>query len=170
MKKTSILFVIFFLFLGLSSSNAQVKLILSGGVQAPTGDFKTVNDVGYGGSVDVEISLPSVGPTIFATAGYDRWGITNTSYSTNAIPLMGGVKYFFGTPGGIVTFYFGGGLGIVILNSNVPLSSSESKFIWSPSVGVRLSNFDVNVRYQSFSSGGVNFTWFGLNVGIVLGR
>lgn len=170
MKKFIAFFAICIFFVGFNTSNAQVKLILNGGVQVPTGDFKDVNDVGFGGSADVEFSLPLVGPTFFASAGYDRWKISNTDYSNYFIPLMGGLKYFFGTPGGIATIYFGGALGVVILNSNFPLSSSESKFIWAPSVGVRLSNVDINAKYQSYSSDGSTISWVGLNVGIVLGR
>ena len=176
MKKISFLFIICFLFFGFNSCNAQVKLILSGGVQVPTGDFKNVNDVGYGGSADVEFSLPLVGPTFFVSAGYDRWKISNTDYSNTFVPILGGVKYFFGTPGGLVTLYFGGALGIAIISNNIPdiglfrNPGSESKFMWSPSVGVRLSNIDFNAKYQSFSSGGSTVSWFGLNLGIVLGR
>lgn len=111
-----------------------------------------------------------VGPTIFGAIGYNRWGIKNKDYSSTAIPIIGGVKYFFGIPGGLLSIYLGGGIGMAIVNSNEPLSNSKSKFIWSPSVGIRFSNIDINAKYQSFSIEGDRNSWFGLNVGIVIGR
>lgn len=170
MKRFIALFAICLFFVGLNTTNAQVKALITAGVQMPTGDFKNVNDVGYGGSIDAEFSLPMVGPTIFGSLGYNRWGITNTSYNTSAMPMMAGLKYFFSAPGSPVTIYLGGGLGLVVLNDNTPLSTTESKFIWAPVVGLRFSNFDVNAKYQSFSSGGMSYTWFGINAGIAVGN
>ncbi|PIW70757.1 MAG: hypothetical protein COW08_00300 [Ignavibacteriales bacterium CG12_big_fil_rev_8_21_14_0_65_30_8] len=170
MKKYIALFALCFFFVGFNSANAQVKAVINGGVQIPTGDFKNSNDVGYGGSIDAEFNVPLVGPTFFVSTGYNRWTISNTDYNNSIIPLMGGIKYFFGTPGGIVTLYFGGALGMAILNDNTPLSDSQSKFIWSPSIGVRFSNLDINAKYQSISSNGFTYSWYGLNIGFVIGR
>lgn len=170
MKKLSALIVFSLFLFSFAQTNAQIKLVLNGGAQIPVGDFKDGADIGYGGSVDAEFKLPMVGTTFFASAGYNRWKITNTDFSYYFIPLMGGIKYFISTPGNIATPYISGALGITVVNSNVPLSSSESKFTWSPSVGVRISNFDINASFKSFSSNGTTFSWFGINVGVVLGR
>ena len=170
MKKIIVLFALCLFFVGLNTTNAQVKAVINGGVQIPTGDFKNGSDVGYGGSIDAEFSLPMVGPTIFASVGYNRWGIKNTSFSLYAIPMLGGLKYFFTAPGSPVVLYVGGGLGVVVLNDNTPFSTTESKFIWAPVVGLRFGGFDVNAKYQSFSSGGTTFNWFGINAGIAVGN
>jgi len=170
MKKLSILFVFSLFLFSFSQTNAQIRIVLNGGTQIPVGDFKNSNDVGYGGSVDLEFNLPMIATTFFASAGYDRWKIKNTEYSNYKIPLMGGIKYFIYTPGNIISPYIGGAVGIATVNSNVPNSSSESKFIWSPTVGIRISNFDVNAKFTSYSENGVTISWFGINVGAVLGR
>ncbi len=170
MKKISILFVFSLFLFSFTQSNAQIRIVLNGGAQIPVGDFKNTSDIGYGGSADIEFKLPLIATTFFASAGYDRWKISNTDFSKYAIPLMGGIKYFIYTPGNIVSPYIGGALGIATVNSNVPKSSSENKFIWSPTVGIRFSNFDINVRFLTYSDNGIAISWFGVNVGAVLGR
>ncbi len=170
MKKLSSLIVFSLFLFSLTQTNAQMRFVLNGGAQLPLGDFKNSNDIGYGGSVDVEFKIPMIATTFFASAGYDRWKITNTNYSKYVTPFMGGIKYFIYTPGNIISPYIGGAVGIATVNSNVPNSSSESKFIWSPTVGIRISNFDINARYVSYFDNGITISWFGINVGAVLGR
>lgn len=162
------LFDWFFLLISLTSSNAQIKLIFNGGARIPTGDFSNVADVGFGGSATAEFKIPLSPLAIAFSTGYDRFGITTGSFDTYAIPIMGGFKYFISTPGNLVAFYFGALAGVSILDSTAPNSISESKFIWSPTVGARIINIDINVNYKSISSNGITISWFGFNVGYIL--
>jgi len=170
MKNISILFISSLFLFSFSQSNAQLRFVLNGGTQIPVSDFKNTNDLGYGGSLDIEFKLPMIGTTIFATAGYDRWKRTNTNYSNYAIPVMGGIKYFISTSGNIVSPYISAAVGITSVGNNIENSSTESNFIWSPSIGVRISNFDFNAKFMSYSTNGITISWFGINAGAVLGR
>lgn len=176
MKKISFLFIICLIFLGLNTSNAQIKLVLNGGVQFPTGDFKTLvpgvdTKMGFGGTVDGEYTIsnsPTSTIAITASVGYNRWSFDTPSSFTgeayiDGTTIMGGAKYFF------QQFYFGGSAGIVNPGMTVTglTMTFDSEFIWSVSAGTRIDKFDINAKYYSFSSAGVTLPWFGVNVGYV---
>lgn len=164
------------IFFGLNTSNAQTKLVLNGGIQLPTGDLKTLipgadTKMGLGSSVDGEFTI-STSPTssiaITASVGYNRWSFDTPAGFTgdaniHVATFMGGAKFFF------EQFYFGGSAGIATPGITVTglNLTFDSEFMWGATAGVRIDKFDVNAKYQSFSSGGVTLPWFGVNVGYV---
>ena len=162
------------IFFGLNTSSAQTKLVLNGGVQFPTGDLKTVvpgadTKMGFGGTVEGEFTVsnsPTSSIAVTVLAGYNRFTFDTPATFTGDASLgigtfMGGIKAFFDQ------FYIGGSAGLASPSFKITglTINADSEFMWSGTVGVRVDRFDINARYQSFSSNGSSFPWFGINAG-----
>lgn len=175
--------IILFVLLGLSlfTTNAQTKIVLNGGIQVPTGDLKDATNAstGFGGSAEGEFTISTTSTSSIALTvalGYNNWSIdlpatapAGASLSIHASTFMGGIKFFFNQ------FYVGGALGFGTPGFTASgfgvteIADLDSKFMWAPTVGVRINNFDVNAKYQSISTDGPALTWFGINVGYAFG-
>lgn len=178
--------IMLFVFLGLSESNAQVKLVLNGGVQQPSKDSFLFLNTGYGFSTISEFTITKSSTSsiaLTASAGYNRWKFSKdflsftspfSGFNVYTVPIMGGVKFFF------KSFYFGNSLGASVTGTNVPVSNTptttvtvnkntSTDFIWTPYIGLRLNNIDFNIKYQNIRNNGNTFSWFGFNAGYAFG-
>lgn len=120
MKKVLVTIVTLFLFVGISQAQNKMYLNIGGNVMLPMGSFGDAAGTGFGGTAQFEMQFA---PQIYgtATAGYITWGGKDQtilgqtySYSTSAIPILVGAKYYFMPTGG---FYGHAQLGLFMFSS-----------------------------------------------------
>ena len=124
MKKVLITIVALFLFVGISQAQNKMWLNIGGNLLLPMGDFADVAGVGFGGTAQFEMEfMPQLLGT--GTIGYVMWGekdfggvigSQNYSYSSSAIPVLVGAKYYFMPKGG---FYGQAQLGLFFFSTSV---------------------------------------------------
>ncbi len=151
------------------SSNAQNTRI-SLGLEAafPMGDFGDGSGIGIGGTARVEFPLSdNIGLT--GTAGYINFagkeieltpGFKAKTESGGAIPVQGGIKYYFNEAQ--EGFYAHGELGIHMFMAKVPefdangiqtgtKTETNTNLSFAPGIGFHLANIDIGLRLQFFS-------------------
>lgn len=179
MKKSSVLFVLLFLFAGITSGYSQT-IGVKAGLGLPTGDFKDLASTGYGINADYNFSLPLAPVEFSISASWYNFGFSDAmktlagDYKWQSVGVMGGARYMIKAPGMKFTPYVGAKLGYVNFSSSAPNSSSSGQFAWSPEVGFRygftpVTSFDVSVSYLSSSKNSFTTSWFGVNAGVVFG-
>jgi hypothetical protein len=108
------------------------------------GRFKNQNNLNWLASFGY-LSFPASGSLL----GYSFSG------SESIIPITLGVKYYLTES--FKGFYFGGELGVSVLNAKVTVtgpgvsasgSGSENKFTFAPSMGYHFGGFDLTFRYN----------------------
>jgi len=141
------------------------KLSIGPEVALPLGSMHDDFSAGVGGSLKLDVPLSNSGFNITLTAGYTDFLGKNISMSTlyynysykieNSayIPVKIGGKYYYSK-----TFYVEGQVGAVHTLSN--MHGSGTAFAYSPGVGLALpvSNknaFDIGLRYEGWSGGGI---------------
>lgn len=175
MKKLSALAIALLI---IFSSSLFAQTTINAGMQLPTGDTKDILNNGYGVNLSFDFSLPVLPLSLAVTAGYNSWKYNdNTLLSGNkfyVVPVMAGVRFF--SPGNGIKTYVGGDVGIAYYDSNVPGSSSSTKFAFSPVLGFRYNliplgslALDFNARYWVVTQSGSSISWFGINGGITFG-
>jgi hypothetical protein len=156
MKKVLITIVALFLFVGISQAQNKMWLNIGGNVYLPMGDFADVAGTGFGGTAQFEMQFM---PQLLGTGsiGYLTWGGKdiqllggNYSYSSSAIPVLVGAKYYFMPSGG---FYGQAQLGLFFFSTTVDVpsyniggvtygggetSDSDSEFAFSFGAGYEL--------------------------------
>jgi len=124
-KLLTVLFAVI-LFTGLTYSQGEMSLGVGVNVALPMGDFGDQAGTGFGGTAVFEMEfMPQLYGT--ATAGYISWGGEDVesfggtySYSTSAVPILVGAKYFFLPAGG---FYGHGQIGFYFFSVDVEVPS-----------------------------------------------
>lgn len=186
MKKTILLLVFAFLFT--ASSFAQIKINLMGGAQLPTGDFKTLYKMGFGGTAGVEFAMKGSDIAIFGAFGYNSFSVSDDfkalitamsgnpdDYKMTVMTFGGGVRYFFVMKGSKFLPYIGAQAGLMSFKISASGSSSESAFMWAPQAGFRVemspngTALDVQVSYNSASKNGATTSFIGINGGVAIG-
>lgn len=145
----------------------------SGGVDLglPSGTpFSTVSSVGFGLSLRYEAPISGVDKLNWtATAGFISFagksynlggGFSGTYNSITAIPLMGGVKYYFQEANS--GFYVAADLGLYLLSGG---GASENRFGIAPGIGYRLEKWDFTARLNTPS----DFNYLGFRAAYIFG-
>ncbi len=178
MKKTILLFVFAFACMT-SFGQVRVGLGLLGG--SPSGDFGDFYDFGAGGYIEPKYSVTDnleVGGHLafmgFAGGSFSGGGTSVSVSAAKVVPILAIAQYYFGTG---VKVYGGLGIGPYIVDfGNVSASTSsgggsvdagsDTKFGFSPKVGINLGGFDLGVAYHIVSD--LNF--IGFNLGFHIGK
>ena len=105
-------------------------------------------NTGFGGSLSYQAPIND-NLSWTGYFGYQSYGTKFGGYAISIIPIQAGVKYYFTESGN--GFYGEFDLGVFIASSNVPNSTSESKFGFTPAIGYRVSSFDLGLRYNLIS-------------------
>ncbi len=176
MKKLGAVLCILILFSGVSFGQG---VSIMGGLTFPTGDFGDLYDTGFGlkGTFEYPIS-PGLGIT--GTTGYLHWSTSETFFgesldiTTTSIPLLGGVRYYFGA--GDLLPYVNAELGLHILSVKAELfgeseSESETEFGFGVGGGLLFAIgpnlfLDANAKYNSISTEGTSLDFISLFVGV----
>jgi len=101
MKKVLVLLVAVLCLTMVSNAQQKGNMITAGAVIAlPMGDFGDGFDMGFGATATFEMPFGKqlVG---FGEVGYITWSGKVDGYSTSAIPIMAGAKYFIDAKGGL---------------------------------------------------------------------
>lgn len=177
MKKSILLFALVFVSM---ASFAQVRVGFGLLGASPGGDFGDFYDFGVGGYLEPKYSVTedlSVGVHLawMAFAGGNISGSgTGSSVSLSAakvVPVLAIGQYYFAAG----KLYAGLGLGPYIVDfgsidgsssGGSSSSSSDTKFGFSPKVGINLGGFDLGVAYHIVSD--LNF--LGFNLGFHIGK
>ena len=127
----------------------------------PSRTWSSYESVGFG--IDVRYEAP-IQDKLNWTASAGFLSFAGKSYgggnynSITAIPVIGGVKYYFQESN--AGFYGAGDIGLVFLSSS---GGSENRFVFSPGVGYRLEKFDFSFRYNAMS----DFNYVGLRAAYI---
>lgn len=183
--KKALLFVLV-LFLAVTTSNAQ-KFSLSVGpeVALPMGDFGDFAGTGFGGTVRFEypfnnqlVGIVDAGYLMWGGEEFDLGGFGKVTTDYSAIPILAGVKYYFGpnfyalAQAGIHMFTFDAESEISFLGSTTKTSSSasESKFGAGAGIGYELAlgsmMLDLNAKYQMVAD---DLSYVGVRAGLKFG-
>lgn len=182
MKK--LILVLFITVFAVSFVQAQGKIAIgaNGGVFLPMGDFGDGYDMGFGGNAIFVYHLqPNL--DITGSAGYQTWSGKNADYTFSSIPVLAGIRYFFGK--GKFLPYVNGELGMHFVTVDVPAivipgfgtvgggSSSDSFFGFGAGggflyeIGNKL-NLDVNAKFNSISSEGGSSNYINITGGVLV--
>ena len=154
-----------------TASSALAQFSLGFDFQLPMGSFGDGFYTGFGGSARYD---KGINDNLSWTAGigYASYGskasIPGASLSASIVPITGGIKYYFTESN--KGFYGGADLGVYIVTASVSVSgfsvsSSDSKFGFSPGVGYRVGSFDISGRYNIIS----DFNNIGFRVAYIFG-
>ncbi|TFG97162.1 MAG: hypothetical protein E4H13_11330 [Calditrichales bacterium] len=178
MKKLLIIVVVLAL-CGMASAQG-FKIGVAGDIAKPTGDWADyVDGSGWGAHAFAVVDIMVL--TLTARVGYIDFGeytVENELYkatvSTKAIPIMGGVRWECGLPVG-PSVYVGAEAGVHTftvdtqvsgLGSGIPTGAeSETKFSFSPNVGVTFFGLDLCLYYMSIK----DMSFYGARLGYGIG-
>ena len=175
-KQFCILFFGVLLFLSVADASAQ----FSGGAELglPMGNFSDVANTGFGVSARYEASIKDK-LNWTASAGYLSFGgksyLGGTFGNVSAIPLVGGIKYYFNEASN--GLYATADLGLNFINYSVAYpnngsglgvtfaSATTTRLGVSPGVGYRINNWDFTGRFNLVT----DFNYLGLRVAYIFG-
>jgi len=145
-KSYRFLFSVLFVF-ALTPAFSQFSAGLNLGF--PSGDWSSYWSTGFG--VDVRYEAPiqdklnwTASAGFLSFSGKSSNGFTTSSIT--AIPVVGGVKYYFQESNSGI--YGGLDVGLFFWSGN---GNSENRFVFAPGVGYRLPKFDFSFRYNAMS-------------------
>lgn len=136
--------VLVFSFLAATGAFAQFSLGAELGLPMGT-PFSDAVNAGFGASVRYDGAIND-NLAWGGYVGYQSYGTKSGGYALTFLPIQAGIKYYFTEMN--AGFYGGLDLGMFIGSSNVPGSTSESKFGFTPAIGYRVSSFDLGLRYN----------------------
>lgn len=153
------------------ASFSQGRFSVGAELALPLGDFGDAVGMGIGGTVRYEAPInDNINWTV--TAGFISFMkkeiVTDYDGSATAIPIQGGIKYYFTES--FNGFYAAGELGVHLFSAKVEgpglnESADETEFSFAPGVGYHLGNLDLGARYQIAGDG----DYFGFRIAYVLG-
>ena len=127
----------------------------------PSGDWSNFWGTGFGADVRYEAPIQdklnwtaSAGFLSFSGKTYQGFSAS----SVTAIPILGGIKYYFQESN--AGFYGAADIGFVIISGS---GNSVNRFAFSPGVGYRLEKFDFSFRYNAVS----DFNYIGLRAAYI---
>ena len=152
-KKT--LLALAFSFFTVTGAFAQFSLGLE--LALPMGDFGDVFNMGFGGSVNYTKPInDNISWTAYA--GYQTFSAkddvvgSGNSLTYSAIPIMGGIKYYFQESGAGLYGELDLGFIFETVSSDIggfgSSSVSETDFGITPALGYKVSSFDISARYN----------------------
>jgi hypothetical protein len=157
-----------------SATFAQGRFSLGAEVALPMGDFGDAVGLGVGGTVRYEAPI-SGNLNWTVTAGFISFmkktqdtGFGEVESSATAIPIQGGVKYYFTES--FSGFYAQGEVGVHMFKVKFDGDfgegdASETEVSFAPGVGYHLGNIDVSARYQIAGDG----DYLGIRLAYVFG-
>jgi opacity protein-like surface antigen len=98
MKKFLTLIIILVTIPALAYSQGKIGISVQGGLTLPRTNFSDFYDSGYGGTGFLFFGL-SPGIEVTATSGYFTWDHMEIEHTLTTIPLLLGVRYYFGEGG-----------------------------------------------------------------------
>ncbi|RMG20285.1 MAG: hypothetical protein D6732_28765 [Methanobacteriota archaeon] len=190
MRLVKILLFIGLIFGMLQPGFSKAGFGVNGEVALPMGTFGDVAGAGFGGTLLVQFPA-SLDLMFTGRAGYISWGgkeldmeIFSFSYNYSAIPVMGGVRKYFGTGG--ARFFAEGEVGLHIFKlkttttttildpvsgteetTSTSASATETKFSVAPGVGVEFGSSTKMTISARYNVGGESY--LGLRFGVAFG-
>ena len=147
-------------FAGFSQEKSSNPMSFSAGAEAvlPIGDLGLASSFGIGASAQMDYTVAS-NVALTANVGYVSYLPKESGFkSIGVLPVLAGVKYHFNDQ-----FYGSVQLGMSFASSD---GTSSSAFTYAPGVGYKINEqFDVLVKYNSWSSNGLTYSGVGLRVG-----
>ena len=181
MKQLFVALFIFTLFVGFSNAQSKMAVGAQGQVAVPLGDFGDGYKTGFGaqGTFAYHIN-PMLDVT--GSVGYLTWSGKEADYTFSSVPVLAGVRYYFGKDK--FNPYVTGELGIHFVTFDVPSvvipgfgtigggSSSDSYFGFGAGVGFLYElnpklNLDVAAKFNSISSSGSSSNYVSILAGVL---
>jgi hypothetical protein len=150
--------------LGVSPAFSQLSVGANIGI--PTGDWSNYWGLGWG--IDGRYEAPIQTKLNWtASIGYFSFGgksYLGTSFpSISAVPLVGGIKYYFQESNKGV--YAGADIGLYFMSASFGGSTgSTTRFGFAPALGYRIQQFDFSFRYNAVS----DFNFVGLRAAYII--
>jgi hypothetical protein len=182
MKQLLSVLLLAVLFTGFINAQGKMAVGIQAGIALPMGDFGDGYDMGFGGQ---GIFVYHINPNLDITgsAGYLTWGGKEGDYTFSSIPILAGVRYYFGKDK--FNPYVAGELGMHFYTFDVPEvvipgygtigggSESSSNFGFGFGAGFlyQLSpklDLDVNAKYNSISGDGGSSNYIGIMAGVLI--
>jgi opacity protein-like surface antigen len=159
-------------------AQAQVRFGVGGGLLLPTGDYGTLDKMGFTGGVGVVVPIGTTPAAVriegtFSQTSHDSAAV-GFGGKTKIIGGMASLVYSF-QAGGSVTPYILGGLGYYNVKIDVTGlgSGDESKVGFGGGGGIRFpmgsASLFAEARYMSISTSGSSLTFFPIIVGVSFG-
>jgi len=161
------------LFLGFAESASAfpaLSMDAAVNVSAPAGDFADDVESGIGGAFEAFAGLPAVPLKIGGRAAYNRFGHKFGDGNASIIEIQPSVRYGFGLPAGILSFFGQFGAGIYNWKREVKAGGfsaedSGTDFGLSIGVGANAMSFIVMPMYNViFDDNHTSF--FSINLGV----
>ena len=170
------------LFTGFINAQGKMAVGVQGGIALPMGDFGDGFDMGFGG---IGTFAYHVNPMLDVTgsAGYLTWGAKVGDATFSSIPVLAGVRYYFGQ--GKFHPYVAGELGLYFSTVDVPAvvipglgtfgggTESGSDFGFGAGAGFlyQLSpklDLDVNAKFSSIATEGSSSSFIRIMAGVLI--
>ena len=174
MKRNLVRFAAIFVFaIGISTSAQALPLIgfdAAVTVPVPTGDFADVAKTGIGGSVEAFAGIPMLPFQFGGRIAYNHFSHDVGDGNTQIIEVLPSLRYGFGLPLGLLSFFGQFGAGAYIWNSDqkilgVKYKDDGADFGISAGVGVTAMSFMVMPMYHLMFNDD-NTSYVSLNVGM----
>jgi len=175
MKQLLSVLLLAVLFTGFINAQSKMAFGLQAGIAIPTGDFGDVYDMGFGGQGNFAYHInPMLDVT--ASVGYLTWSGKDADYTFSSVPLLAGLRYYFGKDK--FKPYIAGELGVHFTSfdyefSGVSYSSSDSYFGFGAGAGFLYKmgpnlDLDVNAKYNSISTEGSSSSYISVMAGVLI--
>jgi hypothetical protein len=158
-------------------SHAQLGVLkpfslgVAGGATQPMSDLKTGSNMGYNGTVALEINLPFIPLGLRVDGAYNQFGQKTGGAKLHIMSATGNVVWKLPSVG--VSPYLIGGAGLYIPTVQAPglASASENHLGWNAGAGVNLPltvfHAFVEARYNRVSVNGGSMQFVPLTFGIM---
>ncbi len=83
------------LFTGFINAQGKMALGVQGGIALPMGDFGDAYDMGFGGTATFAYHINPM-LDITGSIGYLTWSGKDLDYTFSSVPVLAGVRYYFG--------------------------------------------------------------------------
>ena len=123
----------------------------------PSGNWSNYEGTGFG--LDVRYEKPIQEKLNWTVSGgFLSFSGKNSANGITAVPILGGIKYYFEKSN--AGFYGAADIGFAILSGG---GSSVNRFAFTPGVGYCLEKFDFSFRYNAVS----DFNYLGLRAAYI---
>lgn len=181
MKQLLSVLIVIALFTGFANAQSKMAVGLQAGVAIPIGDFGNAYKLGFGGQGTFAYHInPMLDVT--ASVGYLTWSGKDADYTFSSVPVLAGVRYYFGQ--GKFHPYVAGELGMHFTSVKVPSvtvggftfgggTASDSFFGFGAGAGFLYQlgpklDLDVNAKFNSISSSGSSSSYISIMAGVLI--
>ena len=95
MKQLLFVLLLAVLFTGFINAQGKMALGVQAGIALPMGDFGDVYDMGFGGTATFAYHINPM-LDITGSVGYLTWSGKDLDYTFSSVPVLVGVRYYFG--------------------------------------------------------------------------